>query len=71
MLTLIYRLNLNTHHPVLCIIQWNMVYRECLTTFAPILISLSRSVVNDQCLMLLGNANRLRKLPRLYARANN
>jgi hypothetical protein len=41
------------------------------TTLAPILISFSRSVFKDQCFTLGGRANRRRKLPRLYARANS
>jgi hypothetical protein len=44
---------------------WNTTYRECLITLAPILMSLSRSVVSDHFLTDLGNANRLKKLPRL------
>jgi hypothetical protein len=35
------------------------------------LISFSRSVVSDQCFTEHGSANRRRKLPRLYARANS
>src|ERR1035437_2842849 len=50
---------------------WKNTYRECATTLAPILMSFSRSVVIDQCLTPLGRASRRRKLPRLYARANN
>lgn len=50
---------------------WNTMYRECLITLAPILISFSRSVRSDHVLTDLGNTSRRRKLPRLYAKANN
>jgi hypothetical protein len=50
---------------------WNTTYRECLTTLAPILISFSRSVLSDRFFTDLGNARRLKKLPKLYANANN
>ena len=50
---------------------WNITYLECLTTLAPIFISFTCSVLSDQSLIFLGKANRLKKLPRLYANANN
>ena len=43
---------------------WKQVVRACLTPFAPILINLVCKVRNDQWLIALGNAKRLRKLPR-------
>jgi hypothetical protein len=44
---------------------WNTTYRECLITLAPILMSFSRSVRSDHFFTDLGNARRLKKLPKL------
>jgi len=49
---------------------WKTTCRACWITFAPIWMSFSRGVVNDQCLTPWGRANRPRKLPKLYAKAN-
>jgi hypothetical protein len=51
--------------------SWNVTYFASRVTLAPILISFSLSVVSDQYRTGFGKASRRRKLPRLYANANN
>ena len=50
---------------------WKVTYLACRTTLAPILINFSPKVVIVQVFMGRGRTSLRKKLPKLYARANN